>query len=717
MDDPQKFDRSAAKAAGYTDAEIDAFLKQPSTTRPAPAAPVAGSFDRTGAKAAGYSDDEINGFLNPPAAPSDDSTLRKLQQLAVHGAQQVMAPGTGGFTDEDLSSAGNMARGAGHMIPGMEKGAAGISALLQKLLPNGYGGNSKPIRENYDRSLADIRGRQSQAEQEDPTLNNLGKVGGVVATGVIAPGTSFARLGGIGNAALTGGLYGGAQGALENDGGASDKAYAAVKGGTIGAGAGGALGGLAALLQHAVPVGTGAGLVARLRGTTADALPMEAGVPGALRALQKSGKTLEDIRNAIPKADPEDFASTLMGHEGGRALGTSVRRGEVPQPVRDALQNRAVQEPVTFAKRIGQMTEQPDIVDPTVFAKGEDAAARPAADDLFGNARTQPDVSSPEVSQVLRELLQTKHGNPVVDFAHTRAVFNGYPSPLERNDGMFSVANLQDMRQALDREAEKAVAKGDSRLAGLLGDKRATVDEVLKNAGGINQQQGDALIAATKTRGQAYGTGSQIIGNGLPQTKTASGIADLVTEAGNPAATQQGAASALQQRILDTKRGADPFSRFANDVQGGESARHAVAFKTPEDFAEALGLKAKGATRMAERNTALNGSQTTANFAADDGAAHDAGQALGVVAHGMMGNVAAAGRGALRVANQQRDKLGRFVAGQTYDATGKVLTMKPNDFLALMAQYAPQVQRAQSGYVAPVGVGASYLSRLLGERN
>lgn len=65
------FDRAAAKAAGYTDAEIDAYLQEQSTrskdTLVAPAAPVSSpvpGFDRDAALAAGYTDAEIDAYLN-----------------------------------------------------------------------------------------------------------------------------------------------------------------------------------------------------------------------------------------------------------------------------------------------------------------------------------------------------------------------------------------------------------------------------------------------------------------------------------------------------------------------------------------------------------------------------------------------------------------------------------------------------------------------------
>ena len=60
------FDREAARAAGYSDAEIEAYLRQQGEPAPASAAPAATSaagFDREAARAAGYSDAEIDQFL------------------------------------------------------------------------------------------------------------------------------------------------------------------------------------------------------------------------------------------------------------------------------------------------------------------------------------------------------------------------------------------------------------------------------------------------------------------------------------------------------------------------------------------------------------------------------------------------------------------------------------------------------------------------------
>ena len=79
------FDRDAARAAGYSDAEIDAYLRQqgePAPVNAAPAAaPAVSGFDREAARAAGYTDQEIDQFLNTgtesEASTSDgaDTTL------------------------------------------------------------------------------------------------------------------------------------------------------------------------------------------------------------------------------------------------------------------------------------------------------------------------------------------------------------------------------------------------------------------------------------------------------------------------------------------------------------------------------------------------------------------------------------------------------------------------------------------------------------------
>jgi hypothetical protein len=75
-------DRVAAKAAGYTDAEIDAFLAdQPAGAGPAAGKPlqvtIGGDFDVKGAKAAGYSEREIADYLRGSAGdiPEDVTTI------------------------------------------------------------------------------------------------------------------------------------------------------------------------------------------------------------------------------------------------------------------------------------------------------------------------------------------------------------------------------------------------------------------------------------------------------------------------------------------------------------------------------------------------------------------------------------------------------------------------------------------------------------------
>jgi hypothetical protein len=111
------FDREAAKRAGYTDEEIDAFLKgqtqsaepisapvKPDTT----ATPSSGTFDRAGAKEAGYTDEEINAFLGVSAPDSSTGLVSSAITGAAYATPTGLKPiiaGAGNLAGQGLKAA------------------------------------------------------------------------------------------------------------------------------------------------------------------------------------------------------------------------------------------------------------------------------------------------------------------------------------------------------------------------------------------------------------------------------------------------------------------------------------------------------------------------------------------------------------------------------------------------------------------------------------
>lgn len=114
------FDRDKAKAAGYSDAEIDAYLAKTTLTEiiPGSAGPVRkdiAGFDREGAKAAGYSDAEIDAHMEQKAKEKRIAAGRELgAQIASdaavtdpneYGPAQI---GVGKWADNLVSGAKNL---------------------------------------------------------------------------------------------------------------------------------------------------------------------------------------------------------------------------------------------------------------------------------------------------------------------------------------------------------------------------------------------------------------------------------------------------------------------------------------------------------------------------------------------------------------------------------------------------------------------------------
>lgn len=124
-------DRAAAKAAGYTDAEIDAFLAdQPEGAGPAAGKPlqvtIGGNFDAEAAKAAGYSEKEIADYLRGSAGdiPEDVTTINV--PPSEYAEPETTAGGVFGATTRGLAPAA-LGAGLGFMAAGPPGAAAGAA--------------------------------------------------------------------------------------------------------------------------------------------------------------------------------------------------------------------------------------------------------------------------------------------------------------------------------------------------------------------------------------------------------------------------------------------------------------------------------------------------------------------------------------------------------------------------------------------------------------
>jgi len=175
------FDRAAAKAAGYSDQEIDEYLnaagEKGQAVQAVPTAPAIPdtSFDRNAAKASGYTDEEINNYLSGrPVARAQDA-------LGATGQFDEQARGMDqpGFWSQLGDATTNiLARGVQGVSPLFDMGTEAMGLAL-----------SSPIRmipgaEKYADALSHpvtIGGLVERIRPHEPDSNRAGQYAGAIA--------------------------------------------------------------------------------------------------------------------------------------------------------------------------------------------------------------------------------------------------------------------------------------------------------------------------------------------------------------------------------------------------------------------------------------------------------------------------------------------------------------------------------------------------------
>lgn len=206
-------------------------------------------------------------------------------------------------------------RGAASWVPGMDKLAAAGDAAFGA-------GQGESFGERYDDNLM----RQRAMDQADAALNPgsrfAGQAAGLGATAFVMPGVNAVKEGVRGaatvNSALTGGVYGALTGAVENDGGAADKAAAAAQGGAIG----GTLGAAAPAFVQ------GAEALARATGKLAGkvAAPFRAAASPDAEAARRINEVLARDGVTDPAARLAELQSTGANAVIGDIGGETTRR-------------------------------------------------------------------------------------------------------------------------------------------------------------------------------------------------------------------------------------------------------------------------------------------------------------------------------------------------------------------------------------------------------
>jgi hypothetical protein len=287
------FDRAGAKAAGYTDAEIDAYLAQESAapaakTPAAPAAPAA------------------------PKAAEGWSTRGK----ALSVAREALGQGAGfGFGDE-------------------------VEAAITSLLPG---------RKSYGEELQRIRGEMGEYAQAYPTAAMGAQLAGGLASGYGLARGALAGAKGASSVARALTKSAALQGAL-GGAGASDEGPTNR---LVGAGTGAVIGGALGKVGGAV-AGKGAQMLAR--GAAKESAGVAA-IREALEAQRMEPSALRQKATEMAAAAPEARAMDVLGEPGVRiARRIQAIGGEAGQDIGSAMTARAEARPERLQQALTRTT-------------------------------------------------------------------------------------------------------------------------------------------------------------------------------------------------------------------------------------------------------------------------------------------------------------------------------------------------------------------------
>lgn len=389
-----------------------------------------------------------SGFATRAQREGTDTDLRQASYLA--DAVRIRQKQDRGGVFGNLDAA---ARGFAGWIPGMDKLAAGADAAIGQ-------GNGSSFGERYSTNLERQRAMDDADRLMNPAARFAGQGAGLVGTAMALPGINVVREGVRGaataNAAATGALYGAATGAIESDGGLTDKATAGLQGGLLG----GAIGAAAPTFVR------GAEAFAQATGKLAGraAAPFRAAANPEAEAARRVNEALARDGVADPAARLAELQSTganaVIGDIGGEtthrlARSASNLSSEAGEALSGAVSDR-------FASQGDRVVNILKGFGPSAAGKTLDEleqAARLANRPAYGRAYLQGGnglwndnlaslAQAPAVQDAIRSVIKTGANKTVADgMPPIRNPFttdaSGNLTLARRPDGSVATPNLQ----------------------------------------------------------------------------------------------------------------------------------------------------------------------------------------------------------------------------------------------------------------------------------
>ena len=611
------------------------------------------------------------------------------------------------------------ARGFAGWIPGMDKlAAAGDAAFGQ--------GEGESFGERYSDNLM----RQRALDDADRLVNSssrfAGQAAGLVGTAMVLPAVNAVREGARGaatiNAAVTGGLYGAATGAIENDGGITDKAVSGLQTGAAGT-----------VLGAAAPTFVrGAEAFARATGKLGSSIaaPFRSMANPEAEAARRVGSALardgvDDPAAALARMQSQG-APAVIGDVGGETTRALARSAANLSPEgRSALAEATADR---FAGQGDRITDLLRSFGPSSAGKTLDelqSAARAANRPAYARAYAQGGrglwsteleglAQAPAVQDAIRSVIKTGANKTVADgMPPVRNPFTtdaaGNLVPARQADGSIARPNLQFwdyVSRELRGKAGEAARAGNKDLAGDYTNLRRQILNQLDDAVPAFREARSGAAQAFQAE-DALEAGQKFVSARMSNDEARKAVARMKPQ--DRQLFAEGFRSDLIARIRETGDGRD----IVKAVFGRPAARERVEIALGAPQARALEAVLSTETAMLRLQSAL-GNSTTWRQALESGMAAGAPSAIGGAAGyyhaGSPGAAAGAiagvalRRGTLKLDQGLAKKIGEMLA------SGDVAQLKK---VTKLAAKSPAVLKLLDGIADEAGKVAGLSGRPL----
>lgn len=343
--------------------------------------------------------------------------------------------------------------------------------------------------------------------------------------------------------------------------------------------------------------------------------PDEAAARRVLAILGRTNTSLDDLAKASASAErPTALAELLPDDEGVRGLRIARNVGRKGGMIDRSLSERAADEPARYAEAIVRNTGVPEGLDAKTFANKALGKVQARVDDLYEKAYTRPDVSAAPILGSIEKLSRLERGRMALKRAGELA--DGFDSlqNIDPANPMISVRNLHNLRQGLDRAIAVAEQEGDEQMVRVLTGERRTIDRAFKLAGGKLARRADRLWESASSSGESFALGQR-----AQNAQTKGGLVRMKSEARDPEAFRQGAASKQLERVEGVQDGlAGQIRNPTVGTMGSPIARakSSLGYRNATEFGNARGEAERIVERLRTRQ-AVSGNSTTARNLAE----------------------------------------------------------------------------------------------------